>query len=247
MVYSGHMQSALLHKVRLTQYFVLFLILFLIFEYIAPHVVFTSGALTLFSVNSFLYGFYIAPILSAQKARIEDLHKIVRSEANAVFAMVIGLKRLPAELRNQLQDLFILYLQKNVHNQKAGAGEREYESLITFCLTYSGEYQADIDKLLDKLVANQLNRTNFAMQMSNKVFSNEWMVMLVLFSITLSFVLLLDAGKNITYHLLAALLATGLSMLLIILLKMSTLTHKKARQMWEPYKKLIASHFYRID
>ena len=247
MLYFSHMQSALLHKVRLTQYFALLLVLFLAIEYVTPHVVFTSGALTLFSVNSFLYGFYIAPILSAQKSRIEELHKIVRSEANAVFAMVIGLKHLPASLRNEIQDMFIQYLQKNVHNQKAGAGEQQYERLITFCLTYSGENQADIDKLLDRLVSNQQNRTNFAMQMSNKVFSNEWMVMLVLFSITLSFVLLLDAGKNTTYHLLAALLATGLSMLLIILLKMSTLTHKKARQMWEPYKKLIASHFYRID
>jgi hypothetical protein len=47
--------------------------------------------------------------------------------------------------------------------------------------------------------------------------------------------------------LLAALLATGLSMLLIILIKLSTLTHKKAKQVWDPYKKLIDSHFYRID
>ena len=241
------MQLALLNKIRLSQYFVLLLVLFLVVEYLTPHVVFTSGALTLFSVNSFLYGFYIAPILGAQKARIEELHKIVRSEANAVFAMVIGLKRLPAKLRNEIQSLFIEYLKKTVHGQKTGAGEQEYETLITFCLSYKGEHQADIDKLLDRLVANQQNRTNFAMQMSNKVFSNEWMVMLVLFSITLSFVLLLNAGDNPLYYLLAAFLATGLSMLLIILLKMSTLTHKKARQMWDPYKKLIASHFYRID
>ena len=224
-----------------------FICAFRLVEYLAPHVIFTSGALTLFSVNSFLYGFYIAPILSSQKARIEDLHKIVRSEANAIFAMVIGLKHLPAELRNEIQSYFIKYLEKNIHNQKAGAGEHEYEYLISFCLSYSGAHQGDIDKLLDKLVTNQQNRTNFAMQMSNRVFSNEWMIMLVLFSITLSFVLMLDAGKNATYHLLAALLATGLTMLLIILPKMSTLTHKKARQMWEPYKKLTASHFYRID
>ena len=241
------MQINLLNKIRLTHYFILLLALFLVVEYLAPHVIFTSGALTLFSVNSFLYGFYIAPILSSQKARIEDLHKIVRSEANAIFAMVIGLKHLPAELRNEIQSYFIKYLEKNIRNQKAGAGEHEYECLISFCLSYSGAHQGEIDKLLDKLVANQQNRTNFAMQMSNRVFSNEWMIMLVLFSITMSFVLMLDAGKNTTYHLLAALLATGLSMLLIILLKMSTLTHKKARQMWEPYKKLTASHFYRID
>ena len=32
-----------------------------------PGIKFESGALTLFSVNSFLYGFYISPILGAQK------------------------------------------------------------------------------------------------------------------------------------------------------------------------------------
>ncbi len=237
----------LLSKIRLTHYFIFLLVVFTVIVILTPGLKFESGALTLFSVNSFLYGFYIAPILGAQKARIEDLHKIVRSEANAIFAMVIGLKKLPPIMRNEIQEMFIAYLKKEVKEQKAGAGEKNYEDLIGYCLNYKGEQQADVDKLLDRLVANQQNRTNYAMQMSNKVFSNEWMIMLVLFSVTLSFVLLLDAGGGYVYQLLAALLCTGLSMLLVILVKMSTLTHKKARQMWDPYKKLIDSHFYRID
>ncbi len=73
------------------------------------------------------------------------------------------------------------------------------------------------------------------------------MIMFLLFGVTLSFILLLDAGNGFVFQLLAALLCTGLSMLLVILVKMSTLTHKKARQIWDPYKKLINSHFYRID
>jgi UPF0716 family protein affecting phage T7 exclusion len=73
------------------------------------------------------------------------------------------------------------------------------------------------------------------------------MIMLVLFSITLSFIILMDAGVGFTYDFLAAFLCTGLTMLLVILLKMSTLTHKKARQIWDPYKKLVNSHFYRND
>jgi hypothetical protein len=208
---------------------------------------FTSGALTLFSVNSFLYGFYIAPILSLQKARIEELHKIVRAESNAIFGMVLSIKKLPDGLRNQIQDMFLDYLKISVRQKKSGEGEARYESLITFCLEYKGEYQDQIDKLLDKLVANQQNRTNFAMQMSNKVYSNEWTIMVILFSVTLSFIILLDTGDGYFYQLLAALLCTGLTMLLLILVKMSTLTHKKAKQIWNPYKKLIESHFYRID
>ncbi len=241
------MKHFLLEKIRLTQYFVVLFIIYGLALLILPSVKFTSGALTLFSVNSFLYGFYIAPILSSQKARIEELHRIVRSEANAIFAMVIGLKKLPKALRNEIQDKFTAYMQSVVREQKPGQGEVMYEELISFCLQYKGENQDDIDKLLDRLVANQMNRTNFALQMNNRVFSNEWFIMLVLFSITESFVLLIDTGNGVTYKLLSALLCTGLSMLLLILVKLSTLTHKKAKQVWQPYKKLLSSHYYRID
>lgn len=241
------MRKFLLEEIRLTHYFLFLFVVYAAIVLLAPQLKLGSGALTLFSVNSFLYGFYIAPILGTQKVRIEELHKIVRAEANAIFAMVLGLKRLPKKLRNEIQDMFLQYLHASTNKRKLSEGEKRYEELITFCLDYKGEHQEDIDKLLDRLVLNQQNRTNFVMQMNNKVFSNEWMIMTILFSVTLSFILLLDAGDGYIYQLLAALLCTGLSMLLIILVKMSTLTHKKAKQMWDPYKKLIDSHFYRID
>lgn len=237
----------LLEQTRLTEYFILFFLLYTAVLILLPSTKFETGALTLFSVNSFLYGFYIAPILSAQKGRIEELHRIVRAEANAIFAMVLFSKKLPKHLRNEIQDMFIAYIQSSIREQKGARSEKNYEQLITFCLDYNGKQSDEMDKLLEKLVANQQNRTNFTMQMSNKVYNNEWMIILILFSITLSFVLTLSAGNGYIYDFLAAFLCTGLTMLLLILVKMSTLTHKKARLIWEPYKKLIDSHFYRID
>jgi hypothetical protein len=71
--------------------------------------------------------------------------------------------------------------------------------------------------------------------------------MLVLFGVTLSFILLLDTGENVIFRVLAALVSTGLTMLVVILVKMSTLTHKKAKQIWDPYKRLLETNFYRID
>ena len=67
------MRELLLTKIRLSQYLVGLFIFFCLLVILLPHVSFSSGALTLFSVNSFLYGFYISPILGAQKARIEEL------------------------------------------------------------------------------------------------------------------------------------------------------------------------------
>ena len=119
--------------------------------------------------------------------------------------------------------------------------------MIQYCLDYKGEHQDVIDKLLNGLIANQQNRTNYAMQLSNRVYSNEWMIMVILFSVTLVFIMTLDSGGGFVFKILAALLCTGLSMLLIILVKMSTLTHKKAKQIWNPFKKLIETRFYWID
>lgn len=241
------MKTNKLLKIRLSWYFVFFLLLYTALCFLVPTQKFDSGALALFSVNSFLYGFYIAPILSAQKARVEELHRIVRSESNAIFAMVIKLKPLPKKLRNDIQAMFTAYLKACIKEKKPAEGELIYEHMIGFCLSYSGKNEQEIKELLNGLVANEQNRTNFAMQMSNRVYSNEWVIMSFLFSVTLVFVLFLDTGENIVFRLLAALLATGLSMLIVILIKLSTLTHKKAKQIWDPYKKLLDSHFYRID
>ncbi len=236
----------LLLRVRLTWFFFFFFVFFLALSLVLPRVKFESGALTLFSVNSFLYGFYISPILGAQKMRIEDLHRIVRAEANALFAMVLLTKEFPKDQRTNFQDMFTHYIKGNIRGHRRFA-ESTYERLITTCLEYKGKDKDNIVKMLEKLVANQQNRTNLSMQVSNRVFTNEWMIILMLFSITLSFIMLLDTGENIMLRVVAALLCTGLTMLLFILAKLSTLTHKKAREIWVPFQKLLDSRFYRID
>lgn len=241
------MKNFLLVKIRLSSYFWIFFFTYLLLSFVIPSYTFNSGTLTLFSVNSFLYGFYISPILGAQKSRIEELHKILRSEANALFSLVLHLKKLPKELRNQLQALVTVYINTKLKGKQPNSGEHEYEQLITFCVEYKGEYQTEVDKTLDALVANQQNRTNFSMQVASRVFANEWHIMAILFSITLGFILSLDIGHTPLLVIVRALLCTGLTMLVMILIKLSTLTHKKAKQMWDPLKKLVSTNFYRTD
>src|SRR5947199_406706 len=144
------MIKLLLEKIRLSAYFWIFLFFFVTLSLLIPRQKYFFGALALFSVNSFLYGFYIAPILVGQKARIEDLHKIVRSEANAIFAMALSIKSLPDELRNHLQEMFLAYMRAMLKEHRAAGGEAEYEALITFCVSYKGAHKDDVMKLLDK-------------------------------------------------------------------------------------------------
>jgi len=175
------------------------------------------------------------------------MHKTARAEANSIFEMVLGLKQLPEDIRNPLQDKFNAYLKTCAKQRKPGQGETEYEDLITYCVNYKGGHKEEIDDLLDGLVKNQQNRTQFSMLLANKIFSHEWFIMFVLYGITTGFILTIYTGKILVYKLVAGFLAAGLTMLLVILIKLSTLTHKKAHQAWNPYRRLIETHYYRID
>jgi hypothetical protein len=237
----------LLNRVRLSYYFWILFVIFVGVLIFLPTYQFTGAVLTLFSVNSFLYGFYISPILSGQKTRIDELHKVIRSEANALFGLQLKLKKLPTKLRSELQSMVTDYTRARTKGVKSHFAEKEYEALISFCLGYKGENQDDILKILDMLVANQQNRTQFMLQMSNRVYSNEWMIMMILFSITLGIIMFMDIGNLFTMLVVKALLCTGLTMLMIILIKLNTLTHKKAKEIWNPLNKLVKTHFYQID
>jgi hypothetical protein len=242
------MLTTLLTKIRLSWFFFGFFMVYLLLEEtVIKGVTFDAGALTLFSVNSFLYGFYISPVLGAQKARIEELAKIIRAESNALFDMLLRTKKLHANVRTKIQDMFEDYVHACLRQRKIAEGEEQYEALISYCLNYDGEDKEIMEKMLNNLIANQMNRSNLAMQIGNRVFSNEWWIMLVLFSITLGFILFLNVGNDFLMHAVKALLCTGLSMLMINLLKLSTLTHKKAKNIWDPMQKLLRTRFYRID
>lgn len=240
------MKTFILTKIRLSWFFAFFFVVFFALLFMLPRIKFTTATLTLFSVNSFLYGFYISPILAAQKGRIEELHRIVRAEANAIFAIMLSIKAFPDSIKDEIHVRMTRYANKTSENHLKAA-EKEYEELISFCVDYKGSHKDEMTKVLEKLVANQQNRTNYAMQVGNKVFSNEWTVMLVLFSITLAFILMIDTGESLILKIVTALLCTALSMLILILVKLSTLTHKKARRVWDPLKILVASKYYRID
>jgi hypothetical protein len=239
--------ETILNKVRLSYFYWIFAAIFTSLILVLPRLKFETAASTLFSVNSFLYGFYISPILGNQRSRVDELHKIVRAEANALFSMMILTKKMSTKTRNNLQAMVMQYVDACLVDKSKGHGEAQYEELIGKCLSYAGDDQEKVNKFLDQLVSNQTNRSNLFMQLSAKVYSNEWWIMSVLFSITLAFILLIDVGKNWWVHIIQVLLSTGLSMLIINLLKLSTLSHKKAKGMWIPLEKLKATNFFSID
>lgn len=240
------MKKFLLTKVRLSTYFVVFLIFYFLLLFVLPRYQFDGGILALFSVNSFLFGFYVSPILRFQKQRIDKLNKAVRAEANAIFAMMMMAKNMPEKIKDEFKAHLVTYLNLNAA-RKYNDAEIAYESLISYVVDYRGKSKDEVDELVEMVIDNQENRTDYRMEVANKIYSNEWMVMMVLFFITLIFVLLMDTGSSIVIQLITALLCTGLTMLILILVKLDSMTHKKAKGALQPYMTLVETNFYHID
>jgi hypothetical protein len=241
------MKNFLLSKIRLTAYYPLFFITFLVVIYVAPKLQLTGSQLTLFSVNSFLLAFYLGPIMSAQKQRLDDLAKAIRSEAIAFFTVAIQTQDMTQEAKREVKTMARRYLQSCLHTRNIAEGEREYENMLRYCIDYDGKSKDQIVKVRDTLIANQQNRSQLSSLLQMNVYSHEWFVLFVLSAITISYIVVIDYGQNVLLNVVAALLCTGLCLLLLILEKLNTLTHKKAKPMWRPFEKLLNTDFKRID
>jgi len=227
----------LLNKVRLSQYLVVFIVGFFILSLVLSKIELQGAALTLFSVNSFLYGFYISPIISAQRARIDQLHRLVVIEVNKLQEIAQYSLRTEPEYQSQVAEALNLYR----HAAKVGganSGQEEFDNLVAVIVGYKGENKDPHKEMLKSVFYAQQNRAEIKLLVEGRVYSNEWIVMSILFAITIAFILLMTLPDIAWLQIIPAILCAGLSMLIIILIKMSTLTHKKAKTIWTPLREM---------
>jgi hypothetical protein len=237
-------------KIRLSYYFVILLLFFIGLLIILPKPTLSSSALTLFSINSFLFGFYFTPALNNQKARIEELGKVIRTQSVALFKIMVKTRKITEKkTHDKVQKMIGAYIQACVKGRKAGAGEKEYDELIGELVHFNPKHKdaGAVDGILDALAENQTNRTTFDMTMGRKIYSNEWYVIMTLFAVTLALPIIVDIGSNPVLHVVAAMLCATLTLLLITLLKVNFLVHKKAKGIWAPMESLLESDFRSID
>lgn len=225
-----------LTQVRLTHYLLLFTILFFMISLFLPKIDLQGAALTLFSVNSFLYGFYISPIIGAQRVRIDKMHQLVATEINELESLVQYSYRMEPDFQT---DVITAIEKYKIKAAKGGrkAGNEEFASLVSLIVNYKGDQKDPHKEMLKVVFAAQKDRSEIDLLIDKKVFSNEWTITAILFIITISFILLTKIPELPFLQLIPAVLCAGLSMLIITLIKMSTLTHKRAKAIWEPFKK----------
>lgn len=210
----------------------------------------SDAMLTLLSINSFLFGFYFNPALDNQKSRVEELGKIMRSESVDLFKILVDTRKIKDEkVHDHIQKMIGDYIKAKLADKKVGAGEAQYDKLVGELVHFDQKHKdaGAIDSILSSVASNQSNRTDFDMMMGRKIYSNEWYVLLTLFFVTLSLPIIVDFGNNPVLHILAAMLCATLVLLLITLLKVNFLVHKKAKGIWDPLQALLESDFRRVD
>jgi hypothetical protein len=207
----------------------------------------TPGQLALYSVNTFLFGFYFSPILGAQKNRIEALNQTVRQEAMVILDILAQSHLLKPEVRHQLKLRLRLYVNSINGNQKVRADNHYYDELLRFSKQKEFQNNTVMDTIYTRIARSQENRDTLQSLFFSKVYSHEWMVMLVLFAVTIYFIIQTDYGNTVLFRGLMAIFCTGVSLMLIILVKYASLTHKHAKKMWRPLQDLIRDHFEDVE
>jgi hypothetical protein len=229
----------LLTRVRLTQYLFIFAAVYFVVSLFLPKIELQGAALTLFSVNSFLYGFYISPIINAQRIRIDQLHRLVVIEVNKLEELLQYSQRMESDFHAEIHTAIKRYSSAAAQGG-ANTGDIEFDALVSLIVGYTGDVKDPHKEMLKSVFAAQQNRAEIKLLVDSKVFSNEWIVMTILFAITIAFILFTRLPNIAFLQVIPAILSAGLSMLIVILIKMSTLTHKRAKTIWIPLKELAA-------
>lgn len=234
-------------KIRLTYiYPSLFVIFMIILSTIEPDKL-TAGQLALYSVNTFLFGFYFSPLLSAQKGRVDSLNKAVRQEVMTILDILTQSHLLKADARHDLKIRLKVYIDSINRNSNISPDNIYYDELLHFTKQDKFKKDSVMDVIYGRVAKTQENRDSIQNLLASKVFSHEWLVVAVLFSVTIYFVMQTDYNGLLFFQVLLAILCTGISLMLVILLKYATLTHKHAKRMWKPLDELIKNHFEDVD
>jgi len=174
---------------------------------------------------------------------VAQLIGAARQEEMTVLDILTQAHLLSAKERHQLKIKLKVYLLSIIGNTAVEADNPYYDELLYHTKQVKGEDKAVMGVIYDRVSKTQSNRDTMNNLFNSKIYAHEWLVATVLFSITLYFALQTDFGRSLFFGIMLAVLCTGLSLLMIILLKFATLTHKEAKRMWQPLEQLLREHF----
>ena len=235
----------ILSKIRLSLCLPPLFIFFLLLINGLPKINLLISYIALFSASIILLGFYLNPLLIQSKARIENLVHLISVEASVFYRIDLELDNVSDSHRDQIIKLSKEYLNMKIHSKDSKKSDAAYLEIINYCRNL--KHDETIYKILIILSDNNQTRANIAFQLRNRVYSSEWLIMMMLYLVAVGFMVSIKLPPhNLTVNCIVSLLATGISFAMLFLWKLSNLTHKKATGMWQPLVDLVDANFIKI-
>ena len=215
-------------------YFILFFILALLIKPIGLD----GGLLTLLSVASFLFGFYIAYAIN----RAKDRHKSVLDQLRSADGLFINCKIQMEVFDDSVQKEFIkkvdYYLTtsvdyKLIDTEKSSPEFFEIIDYVTNLKTKNDRESQARANVIGELENLSEKRTILEILAKDKISRTEWIVIISLFLILLYFLYNISI-VGFSGYVIKSVLATTFALLLILLSKFDNLSWKENRWIWEP-------------
>jgi len=231
--------------IRLSAYFFIFFVIFLILVDKLSKLTITSGYLVVLVVGLAILGFYLAPLLAARKRRNDELTACVSMEANLLNKVSIEIEDLPASVKDDAIKMLRNYVSTKTGDYRPTAGDQEYRELLIFCRQHLKTNGMKV--IFDMLLDNQQNRAGFALTERDRIYFHEWLVMLTLVISSVYFILSFDYGSGDAAKIVPALVATGIVLPYLSLVKLARRTHKDAQGTWEPMSAMLETDYRDFD
>jgi hypothetical protein len=227
--------------IRLSGYFFIFFIAFCLIADKIPKIGVQSGYLLLVAVSIGILGFYLAALLAARKVAINELDQSVGLEANLLRKVLIEVEDLPGSLKEGLNQKVKSYIMRKAGDYRSNAADSEYQELLIFCRQHTKT--SGVKVILDKLLDNEQYRMRFSLCERDRVYLHEWLVLVALYIPSVYLVLAFNYGAGLPIRVVAALVATGLVLPFLSLIKYANRTHKDAKNTWQPLITVIETDF----
>ena len=239
------MKIQIFTQLRLSYFLPLLSVLFYVI--ISDLVVYEASTLTYFiTVLSILgFAFFVSPLLSNSRRKIDGLLVAVRSESAALFRIAAKSRELSSEISEEFKLMLSSYVMTKAGDYTPESAQKEYFELINFALLHSKT--AVGQEIVDMLYQNEDNRSEVSMYLRSHIYAHEWIVSIAFYLIGVSGLLLVGTVSNSFEHIGLAILAAAITYPLIMLKKFDDSTHKHAQQVWGPFSRLIETGYRELN
>lgn len=229
-------------NVRLVYQFIVVTSIFLILRLVFPGKGLDDNQVALFTASTLLFSIFIGFSISNQRSRYNNYFEIGRSEGSALYSIYMLAQTLPKKQFETIHKLIDEYLisQFDYKLEDFQCTDERYTELEKYCInlsTKTDRHATTREQIIDLLPAEQEKRYQMESLIKERVSRAEWLTTFFLYLATVYFFMLFRT-PDILSIIVATLMCTAATMLILILYKFDTLKWNVGIKIWEPLQKL---------